>query len=336
MNQREIQRRVDELIAKAESDIEVVFARRLKTILKQIEVMFIKYGNGKDPSYTELNKYNRLKKEFERMAETLNEDYQEIVMIILAANATIYIENYLKQAYLFEMFSGTKMGFTIPTQLMIETALFNPIEFLRLPKILEGHRNEIIRKINIEISQSLIAGEGYWKMTERIKKAVGFSHKKARLVARTEGGRSMSMSDKAVYDKASKYVKMGKVWMSSLDLRVRASHRILDGQKADKEGYFHYEGMKSQYPRMWGTAAMDIQCRCVVIHTINNMLPQYRRGRDYTDAKYQKKLTARVEKYMGKGLDYARALKQAEKEVLPPSKVIDYVTYDEWFKKLAG
>ncbi|MFJ7662407.1 hypothetical protein ACIQXW_08400 [Lysinibacillus sp. NPDC097162] len=34
--------------------------------------------------------------------------------------------------------------------------------------------------------------------------------------------------------------------MSSLDTRVRKSHRKLDGQTADKDGYYHYGKWKSK------------------------------------------------------------------------------------------
>lgn len=61
-----------------------------------------------------------------------------------------------------------------------------------------------------------------------------------KLLARTEGGRVRSQADLAVEEQASKTAGLTKIWMSSLDTRVRKSHRKLDGQKADKDGYFHY------------------------------------------------------------------------------------------------
>jgi len=46
-----------------------------------------------------------------------------------------------------------------------------------------------------------------------------------------------SQVDLAIEEQASKTARLTKVWMSSLDTRVRKSHRKLDGQKADNEGY---------------------------------------------------------------------------------------------------
>lgn len=337
MNQQDIHKEVDRLIAEAEKGIELVFSRRLKEILVQIERMYRKYGKDGDPSYTDLTKYNRLQKELQRLAQMLNEDYREIIKQIAAAQQTIYVENYLMHAYLFEMAASVEMGFTLPSIQVIEQALLNPIKFLTLPSVMEQHRNDIIRKINIEISQSLIAGEGYWKMAKRIENTVGFATKKARLVARTEGGRAMSISSEKSAEQAGKYAKIGKLWQSALDTRVRAAHRVLDGKKADKEGYFHYGGAKAKAPRLFGVANLDINCRCIVLYLVNNMIPEYRRGRDYMDAGYQRKLATRIDKLMAdEGLTYTKALNKAQKQILPPSVKVPYVTLEEWKRKYAS
>ena len=179
-------------------------------------------------------------------------------------------------------------------------------------------------------------GEGYLKMAKRIENAVNFSKKKARNVARTEGGRALSLSDEKIYEQASKHANIIKVWLSALDTQVRLAHRELDGQKADNEGYFYHEGMKSKGPHQWHVAKMDINCRCVVIYLVNEMLPELRRGRDYRDANYQQKLADRIDKYMEQGLTYAKALKNAQKEVKPPNVVVPFQTYEEWEKEFVA
>jgi len=229
------------------------------------------------------------------------------------------------------------MGFKIPSVEVIQAALTNPVEFLTLPKIFEAHRNEIIRRLNIEIAQSLQAGESYTDMAIRIENAMGWTRKKTILVARTEGGRVRSQVDLAIEEQASKTAKLTKVWMSSLDMRVRKSHRKLDGQKADKDGYFHYGKWKSKAPRLWGIASMDIQCRCHTIYMINGKLPEYLRGRDYMDDTYQKQLAARIDAYMSdQGLTYRQAFNKAYKQVKPPSVTVPFMSYEEWKKKFSA
>jgi hypothetical protein len=111
--------------------------------------------------------------------------------------------------------------------------------------------------------------------------------------------------------------------MSALDTRVHKSHRKLDGQKADKDGYYHFGKWKSIGPRLWGVTLMDIQCRCHSINLVNGKLPEYRRGKDYMDDRHQKKLAARIDAYMeGLGLTYKQAINKAYKEVKPPSVTI--------------
>ncbi|UED81944.1 phage head morphogenesis protein [Lysinibacillus sp. CD3-6] len=337
MNQQEINKILDELEKKAEKDIEVVFNKRLKALLDQMLQMHRKFGRNGEASWTDVNKYNRFNQEMKLMAEQLNADYKAVIKLIRESEQRLYVEKYLMMAYLLEQSTSEEMGFKIPSVEMIESAIVNPIEFLTLPKVFETHRNDIIRRLNIEIAQSLQAGESYTEMAFRLEQAMGWTKKKAILVARTEGGRVRSQADLAVEDQASKTARLTKVWMSSLDTRVRKSHRKLDGQKADKDGYYHYGAWKSKAPRLWGVASMDIQCRCHTIYMVNGKLPEYRRGKDYMDDTYQKKLAARIEAYMeDMGLTYKQAFSKAYKEVKPPSVTIPYVSYKEWKKKFSG
>jgi SPP1 gp7 family putative phage head morphogenesis protein len=336
MDQLEIEEFLDRLAKDLESDIEAVFNRRLRAIINEIAQIYEKYADKEGiVSWTDINRYNRLRKELERIHNQLNETYQEIVSTIQESTEYIFLEGYMRSMYLYEMTSQTSMRVTLPSIQVIRQILKNPIEELTLPKTLEPHRNEIIRRINIEIAQGIQAGESYPQMVKRIQNAVKFSRKKAIRVVRTEAGRARSMANIKATEQASKYAKMTGVWLSALDLRVRRQHRELDGKETDKDGYFHYRGLKAKGPHLWGTPEMDINCRCVRINKINGKFPIYRRGRNYMDPDYQRKLADRIDKYMEEGLTYKQALKKADKEIKPPSIVMDYVTYDDWYKKHA-
>jgi len=339
VNQLDIEEALDKALAKAESDLEKVFARRLKTILFQISEMYRKYEKKGELSFTELNKYNRYQKEMKLISDQLTDDYRTFVKSIQDQVSYQYVTKYLMMAYIIEqsITPATDMGFSIPSLATIKEALLNPIEFLGLPKVLEQHRNDTVRRINIEITQGLIAGEGYSDIARRLENQLGFASKKARLVARTEVGRSRSIAAEKVFEQASEYAEMTKVWASMLDIRVRSSHRVLDADEADKDGYFHYKKWKAKGPRLFGVAALDIQCRCTVIMKVNGKLPENRRERDYMDDKYQQKLADRIDKYMAdEGLTYIQALKRAQKEIQAPSRVIPYMSYEDWAKGKAG
>ncbi|EST12189.1 hypothetical protein [Sporolactobacillus laevolacticus] len=60
MNQQEIDQSLDRMTENAVSDMDKLFAVRLKTILNQIATMYQKYSNGEgELSWTDLNHFNR-------------------------------------------------------------------------------------------------------------------------------------------------------------------------------------------------------------------------------------------------------------------------------------
>lgn len=341
MNQFDIEDLLDKKLMEAEDDLERVFNRRLKTILDQLARMFEKYEKDGKLTSTEMVKYNRFDKEMARITQMLTDDYQQIVKDMRTLQETQYLEKYLLSAYLISQVQPpAAQGFSLPSPATIKEVLLNPIAELTLPKILQQHRNDTVRKINIELAQGIQAGESYWVMAKRLERVLGFSSNKARTVARTEAGRARSIAGEKVFEEASAYSKATKVWTSSLDTRVRKSHRKLDGQDADKNGVFHYKSNYTLAPRLWvgvDAASLSINCRCVVIYKINGKLPEYRRGRDYMDDKYQQKLADRIDQYMAdESMTYKQAVKKATKELQPPSTVIPFVTYEEWYKEFAS
>jgi len=298
--QQEIDKLLDQMIVKAERNLDKAFAERLKDILAQIAAMYEKYSKNGELTITELNKYNRFAKEIALITEQMTEHYKYIMPMIQELMESIYLENYLRSAFLYEYEAQISMGFTVPSAKLIKAAIRNPILKLTLPEIMKEHRNRIVRDINIEISQALLAGEDYSRMAKRIEKRVNFSMAKARRVARTEAGRVQSVSRLDAAEVAGKFTKMQKVWSATLDTHTRHTHRHLDGQKADSEGYFHSRGAKAQAPHLFGVPSEDINCRCSVLFTVNGIMPEVRRARK-DDGKTQ---------------------------------VIPYQTYNEWFKSL--
>ena len=58
-------------------------------------------------------------------------------------------------------------------------------------------------------------------------------------------------------------VVVGRVWLTSLDDRVRDSHRDAHGQQVGLDEPFIVGGNACEAPGECGVAEEDIQCRCV-------------------------------------------------------------------------
>lgn len=336
MNQEEIEDYLDRMLKTANSDLDKVFAGRMKSLFDTLGSFFRKYKAGETISRNEIYKYNRFNKEMESIKEQISADYAEIYVIIHELMKSQYVENYLRTNYVYEMTLQTQTFSSIPTAQVVLEAIANPIDKLKLPEIMKEHRNYIINRIRIELAQGIQAGESYSQMAERLEKAVNFSRSKAIKVARTESGRTQVEGRlKSIEDVKRVSSRIREFWMSELDTRTRKSHRRLDGQLADKDGWFHYGGRKAKGPSLWGIASMDINCRCDVGAKINGIMPDSRRAKDYDDAAYQKRLAERIEEIMAdEGKTAIQAERKAKKQVFPPNKIIRWQSYDNWYEDL--
>lgn len=71
----------------------------------------------------------------------------------------------------------------------------------------------------------------------------------------------------AGHDTAENLGAKYKTWHTMLDNRVRDSHEYLEGMvKPMNEPFYTYNGNSAMYPRSFGEASEDINCRCYLTY----------------------------------------------------------------------
>lgn len=273
-NQNDIDNYIDRLVNQADKEIETLFAKRLKEIKQIIANMYEKYDRDEPQvTWTEFNKYNRLNKELNRIGQMLSQDYREVAKAIKQSQQNVYIEKYMMSLFLYEVASQTSMNFDIPTAQTIQTAIEQPIEFIKLVPTLQKHRDDTLKRIRMHITQGIMSGEGYSKIAKALRDDLGMSKAQSVRVARTETGRALSQAglDSAMVAKDNG-LDMKKRWYATKDTRTRDTHRHLDGTSVDIEDTFHSSGCVGPAPKLFvgvASAKENINCRCKLLYYID-------------------------------------------------------------------
>jgi SPP1 gp7 family putative phage head morphogenesis protein len=282
----------DTLIRDTEKTLIREYKRALDDIRSQLAQVYAKYSQDGSLTYAEMSKYNRLNSLHDNVRDELINLTGKTGRAITKLSEDAYEAGFYRSAYAIEAGGGpggmVSINWGSLSPETITASVQNPISGLTLSERLAVHRAEIITKIRSEITQGLIQGESYPKMAKRIKTTLDGDATKAMRVVRTEGHRNTQAGRNECYARAqAKGVDLVKVWSASLDDRTRISHAKLDGQEADKDGYFHVAGAKAQHPGGFGVAALDINCRCSVRGQIRGFAPKVRRVRGKGEQSYQ-------------------------------------------------
>ncbi|MDO6366634.1 phage head morphogenesis protein [Staphylococcus epidermidis] len=273
-NQNDIDNYIDKLVNQAEKEIEILFAKRLKEIKQIIANMYEKYDRDEPQvTWTEFNKYNRLNKELNRIGQMLSQDYREVAKAIKQSQQNVYMKKYMMSLFLYEIASQTSMNFDIPTAQTIQTAIEQPIEFIKLAPTLQKHRDDTLKRIRTHITQGIMSGEGYSKIAKALRDDLGMSKAQSVRVARTETGRALSQAglDSATVAKDNG-LDMKKRWYATKDTRTRDTHRHLDGQTVGIDENFHSSGCVGPAPKLFvgvASAKENINCRCKLLYYID-------------------------------------------------------------------
>ena len=175
--------------------------------------------------------------------------------------------------FLYEVASQTPMNFDIPTTQTIQTAIEQPIEFIKLVPTLQKHRDDTLKRIRMHITQGIMSGEGYSKIAKALRDDLGMAKAQSVRVARTETGRALSQAglDSAMVAKDNG-LDMKKRWYATKDTRTRDTHRHLDGTSVDIEDNFHSSGCVGPAPKLFvgvASAKENINCRCKLLYYID-------------------------------------------------------------------
>lgn len=272
-----------------------------KTALDEIRVVLSKvyerYAIAGELTFAEMSKYNRLMGLQAQLMGILGPTLSKNGALIRKLSRVEYEEAFYRHGWAVDQNVGVALRWGKLNPKMIDAAVNAP-EWRRLKKIaVKTWRADTMAKLDRTITQGLIQGQGYPKMMRALKNnVVGNSAANAMRIARTEGQRAAVQGQITSAEKAEELgINMRRIWDATLDSATRPEHGRLDGQAADKEGYFHTAVGLVRGPLQSGDPSFDINCRCRIREEVVGYSPEVRRIRD---------------------------------EGVQP-----YITYDEWAKK---
>lgn len=274
----------EKLIAAHEKNLVKAYARALAEIKKKIAAIYEKYGD--DVQYSDLVAYNRLTNLEQQIAEEIKTLTNINIKTTTSAIKDIYSEQFYRTGFALEQSLGAKLGFGLLNPEVIKASVLNSLDRIKWTDRMKDHAQQFVKQIQSELTQGLIQGEGYGKISKRIIDKTGINAGKVTRIVRTEGHRVQSAGRLLAYDKTQAAadrlgLKTVKVWVATLDNRTRDSHQKMDGVEANADGIFTLpSGATTEAPGLSGIAEEDINCRCTTVMQFKDFPPNFRKDNE--------------------------------------------------------
>jgi len=195
------------------------------------------------------------------------------------------IEDYLKKCYEDGFISSMYNldGYGIPMYLPIDQRNILDMvsktgDNIKLSKKLYDNLETMKSTALSEISRGIASGLSYAEIARNISEVGGTHLRNAQRIARTEGHRVQEESKHQAMQKAKENgADIVKVWDSTMDGITRPEHRTLNGQIRELEEDYTVNGYSGPHPGGFGSAYMDVNCRCCSLE-----MPRWALGNDFT------------------------------------------------------
>ena len=204
----------------------------------------------------------------------LKRELDAFLSVLHTRNYTL-IDNYLKDCYinshigtLFDLQGqGIPLILPLDQEQMISAITLNSKLSAPLYNALGYNVDYLKTSVRQEISRGIAQSLSYQEIARNIKNTTNVDYNKSLRIAKTEGHRIQCESAYNVQVRAKeKGADIVKQWDSTLDGKTRPTHRMLDGQIVEVDGYFKSEsGNKALYPGGFGVPSEDCNCRCALL-----------------------------------------------------------------------
>lgn len=181
-----------------------------------------------------------------------------------------YLQYSYEDGYLGTIYSALGQGMKLDILPFDERQMVRVINLtndgIPLSARLYTNIEELTGAIRAQFSRGIASSMTWKQIAQNLTAESEAALYQSQRIARTEGHRVMN---EGTYDSMREAKNSGadivKQWDSTLDSRTRPSHIKLDGQIVEVDETFKTDGMQAEYPGGFGVAAMDINCRCVIL-----------------------------------------------------------------------
>lgn len=242
-----------------------------KQALKDIEDKVIKLKGRLDTEEGEINKdsieyqighQKALQTQIKAILEQMNSQQFESI--------SDYLTKCYEDGFIGTMYDIQHQGIPLTIPLDQKQIIKSIKNNTKLSKGLWGglaeDNSELQVRIRAEISRGISQGFSYSKIAKHLSEQMSIAYSKTARIVRTESHR---ISQEATLDAQHKAKDAGadvvKQWDSTLDRRTRSTHAHLDGKIVEVDEPFKYGGHEAMHPGGFGVAALDINCRCVIV-----------------------------------------------------------------------
>jgi len=215
----------------------------------------------------------------QQIQDILNETSKAVTQSIAQGTGNMAKNGYYSTFFGFEGEYSLNIPMGFLDEDYIRSVVNNPVNGQLFSQRIHKNTTRLAEATTRSLIQGTIDGKGYGYVAKRIEHLTEADYRRALRIARTEGGRASSISQQNAYDEAKNVgVKLKKRWVATFDENTRNSHRALDGQTVDSDKSFTspVSGAMGQGPRLMGSPAEDINCRCTTIAIVEGYEPGLR------------------------------------------------------------
>lgn len=263
----------DELLEQTEKEMIRLYQAAQKDINKKLLDALDKMEGGATEQirFANANKYDRLKKLEEQIADILSNSNQNAVKLLQGAWYNTYSINYNFASYWIESTINELGIFPLLDQSAIVAIVkgeLTPFSLMAIDNIED--KAQIVRDLTTQLVNGITQGESSQAISRRIRGVVEKNYSQSMMIARTETNRieSNGRYDAMKYGQDKYNIKQNKKWTATKDGDTRNTHRRADGQIVSLEENFKVGKAKGLYPGEMDRAEESIQCRCTHVPII--------------------------------------------------------------------